>query len=134
MVLYSAKVTGEKKFLYFCGDRLTWDKLIVKNCKAFKNVYVCDPYSNRYRYPKEVKLVTSKQTARRFLNVRLEKSIVFVNGSAADVNKFLSNSWVGCDVIVVNTNVKIISYGLREDVKILEHSSRRNIKYISKYK
>ena len=134
MTLYSAQVTGEKKFLYFWGDRLTWDKLIVKNCKAFKNVYVCDPYANRYRYPKEVKLITSKQTAKRFANIRLEKSAVFINGNTTDVNKFLSNNWIGCDVIVVNVDIKTISYGLRKDVKVLEHSSRRNIKYISKYK
>ena len=134
MVLYNAEVYGGKKFLYFWGDRLTWDKLIVKNCKAFKNVYVCDPYANRYRYPEEVKLITSKQTAKRFMSIRLEKSIVFVNGSATDVNKFLGNSWIGCDIIVINVDLNAILYGLRKDNGILEPSSRRNIKYIKKYK
>lgn len=134
MVLYNAKVAGSKKFLYFWGDRLAWDKLIIKNCKASKNVYVCDPFANRYRYPEEVKLITSKQTAKRFRNIRLEKSIVFINGNAADVNIFLGSNWIGCDIIVINVDLNTIMYGLRKDTKILEPSSRRSIKYIKKYK
>ena len=134
MVLYSTRIAENRRLLYFWGDRLTWDNLIVKNRKAFKNVYVFDPYVNHHYYPKEIKLITSEQTAKRLTNIRLEKSIVFINGNSKDVNNLLGNSWLWCEITILNVELGTIIYGLKKGIKVLEPSSRRNIRYLSKYK
>ena len=131
MPTYEIISEGNKhKIFYFCGDRTEWTKLIIKNCNKFKDIYVCD--SEAGSYPKKVKIIRSKLTAKRFLGVDLKKSAVFVKASLQDIRKFLNAGWVGCDMLVVNVDLFIIVQGLRKEA--LESSSKRNMWYFNMYK
>lgn len=134
MVLYCAKTIFniKKKVFYFIGDKLTWKNLINKKQKEFKTVYVYDPFSLRYEYPKNVKFISSMQTAKRFLNVRLEKSATFIRGNEKEINRFLDSTWIGSDELTIYVQMDAILRGLATG--ILDKHSKRSINCISKYK
>lgn len=129
------RVGSNKPILYFWGDTCSWDNLIVKNCKAAENVYVCDQIIPEKYYPKEIKVVRSVSTMSRFLRgVNLQKSIVFINMTSFEkARKFVElGLFHTFQYLIMSINTKELIYLLKHEA--LEPSSRRSIKHLRKYK
>lgn len=135
MPIYHRTDTNSKPILYFWGDLKSWDNLIVKNCKSAANIYVCDQSASKKFYPKEIKLIRSKDTMKRVLRgADLGKAAVFIN--ASNFNKaqdFVAPAYYHrFQYLIIYVGTNEVLYLLRHNS--IEKNSRRNIIHLRKYK
>lgn len=114
----------------FLGSEYDWRRLIIGNTKNFENVYLLDCNANRRMYPPEVKVINSYQTIKRINFVELNKAAIFIG--EVDYKKWLSWDWRGSGCVVLKTNLKYLLDVMRD--KLVEQSSKKNIKFLRKYK
>ena len=114
----------------FLGDDYEWRRLIIGNVNNFKNIYLLDCTANRRIYPPEIKVINSSQTIKRINFTELNKSMVFIG----DINqkKWLSWNWRGASCMVIRTDLKYLLDVMHDN--LVEKSSRRNTRYLKKYK
>ncbi len=132
MPIFQPKNAYSKEILYFCGSSQDWDKLIIKNSIAAKDVFVCDPCPHTH-YPKHIKIIRSIDTAKRFLlGFGGTNSIVFIN---AERNPKFSNTdnpfWNRTDCMVIKMSIKQFVPLLKSG--FLEISSKRRIRNFKFY-
>ena len=114
----------------FIGDEHEWRKLVIESSKRFKQVYLFDYEANRRMYPPEVKVITSVQTMKRLNFVSLGDSAVFIGEMKQ--KDFIPMNWNRSKYVALRTNLKRLLEISRDN--LLEESSRRNIRYLRKYK
>lgn len=129
MVMYRRKNTITNVY-HFVGSDHEWRRLVIEHSCDFKNTYLCDSEAIRRLYPKEVKVINSIHTGKRFQFARFRKTAVFIGQQCQ--TQWLTIDWSGMDYVVLRTKFKDLLALLK--IGIVEKSSRKNIDYIRNYK
>ena len=134
MPLYSSSHEHtNKRLLFFCGDDYEWDQLIIKNCKATKDVYLCDSTAPRKYYPSEIKVIRSELTARRTIaGFDLSKATIFVKDKNVVSKVTFENVFFKAKYFIAKAPLQYILKLLKEGE--IEPFSSKNIRYLKKYR
>ena len=129
MVMYRRKYLQTPVY-HFLGSEYDWRRLIIGNANNFKTVYLLDCEANRRMYPPEIKVINSELTIKRVNFVELNKAVIFIGKFQR--SKWMSMNWANASCVVIRTELNHFIDVIKDD--LLEKSSRRNIRYLRKYK
>ena len=124
---------SQDKFLYFFGKDEDWERLIIGNCRANKEVYLFSSRKYTKPFPRKLKRVKSEETLKRVLyHVSLNQAIVFIDLCTKNTNiNDVSAAKTVCKVVFKLPMQVLSTYCKYNGLKI---SSKRSIKYMTKYK
>lgn len=120
---------------YFCGSTEVWKALIIQSCFKGKETYLFDSSAISKEYPKTLKLIKSKVTAKRLLRgVSLRNATIFADGQhlgkdLVDFPYMLGSMYSNA---VVKIPIKALVGHLCLKNVIVE--TKRTAKFLSKYK
>ena len=115
---------------HFIGSEYEWRKLIIGNKDNFKTVYLLDCEANRRMYPPEIKVINSELTIKRVNFVNLNKAAIFIGRFQR--SEWMSTNWTNASYVVIRTALNNFLDVIRDG--LLEKSSRKNNRYLKKYK
>lgn len=114
----------------FVGSEHDWRRLIIGNANNFKTIYLLDCEANRRMYPPEIKVINSELTIKRVNFVELNNAAIFIGRFQR--SEWMSMNWVGASCVVIRTNLKNLLKIIEDN--LLERSSKKNSRYLKKYK
>ena len=114
----------------FVGSEHDWRRLIIGNAHNFKTIYLLDCEANRRMYPPEIKVINSELTIKRVNFVELNNAAIFIGRFQR--SEWMSMNWTGANCFVIRTDLKNLLKIIEDN--LLERSSKKNSRYLKKYK